>query len=35
MLEQVFLWFLILSIGVIVVAVMIYGFIQFLQMVDK
>ena len=35
MIEQVILWFLILSIGVIVVAVMLYGFIQFLAMVNK
>ncbi len=35
MIEQVLLWFLILVIGVITVAVMIYGFIQFLLMVDK
>ena len=35
MIEQVFLWFLILSVGVIAVAVMIYGFIQFLLLVNK
>lgn len=35
MIEQVFLWFLIMAVGAIAVAILIYGFIQFLAMVSE